>query len=288
MMPIIMRSGCFAALVTFVASLVPCRATDTSTLQSATPGQGPCLTIVGSVGPYTFLDVDGPNSGTNVATGTNLNGLSNRGVAVGFDIDNNGGFHNFFGDVFGTVTLLNINGSITAMAFGINRADDVVGTDGNGNAFFMRDATVQTFIPGGGSAATAFGINDNGNIVGQYTSGAQMPGFFLPSHEGDGFVKIEAPSGPDTVNAQGVSQKGEIVGFYLGTDGQDHGFMADVSQAKPANLPVLRSPIRPSLPSQANRAQRSSSRKSSASTKMRSRWAIMAIPLPANMDSSTT
>ena len=33
------------------------------------------------------------------------------------------------------------------MAFGISRADDVVGTDGNGNAFFMRDATVQTFIP---------------------------------------------------------------------------------------------------------------------------------------------
>lgn len=237
MMPIITRSGCFAALVwVFLASLVPCRATDTSTLQSATPGQGPCLTIVGSVGAYAFLDVDGPNSGTNAATGTNLNGLSNKGFAVGFDIDNNGGFHNFFGHVLGTVTLLNINGSITAMAFGINRADDVVGTDGIGNAFFMRDATVQTFIPGGGSAATAFGINDNGNIVGQYTSSGQMPGFFLASHEGNGFVRIDAPSGPDTVNAQGVSQKGKIVGFYVGTDGQDHGFMADLSQAKHGQL----------------------------------------------------
>jgi hypothetical protein len=42
MMPIITRSGCFAALVTvLVASLVPCRATDTSTLQSATPGPAP-------------------------------------------------------------------------------------------------------------------------------------------------------------------------------------------------------------------------------------------------------
>ena len=165
----ITRSGCFAALVTvFVVGLVPCRASDTATPQPATPAQGPHLTILGSVvgvGGYTFLDVDGPNSGTNAATGTNLNGLSNRGVAVGFDIDNNGQFHNFFGDVFGTFKLLNINGSTAAMAFGIDRADKVVGTDGNGHAFFMRDGKVQTFIPGGGSAATAFGINDNGNIV---------------------------------------------------------------------------------------------------------------------------
>jgi len=72
-----------------------------------------------------------------------------------------------------------------------------------------------------------------------------MPGFFLASHEGNSFVKIDALSGPDTVNAQGVSRKGEIVGFYVGTDGQDwhdldswrnHGFMAYVSQAKHGQL----------------------------------------------------
>jgi hypothetical protein len=233
MMSSITRSSCFAALVTvFVAGLVPCRASDTSTLQAATPAQGPHLTILGSVAGYTFLNVDGPNSGTNAGAGTNLNGLSNRGVAVGFDIDNNGGFHNFLGDVFGTTKLLNINGSTAAMAFGINRVDDVVGTDGNGNAFFLRGDKLQIFIPGGGSAATAFGINDNGNIVGQYTIGGQMPGFFLASREGNGFVRIDAPSGPDIVNAQGVSQKGEIVGFYVGTDGQDHGFIADLDRAR--------------------------------------------------------
>jgi len=217
----------------FVAGFVACRAT----AQTATPGQGPHLTILGtgSVGGYTFLNVDGPNAGTNAGAGTNLNGLSNRGVAVGFDIDNNGGVHNFVGDVFGTSAVLNISGSPAAMAFGINRADEVVGTDGNGNAFFLRRDKVHTFIPGGGSAATAFGINDNGNIVGQYTLNNQMPGFFLANHEG-GLVRIDAPSGPDIVNAQGVSQKGEVVGFYVGTDGQDHGFMADVYRGRHGQL----------------------------------------------------
>jgi hypothetical protein len=235
-MPIIMRSRCFATLVAMlVAGLVPCRARDTSTLQAAaTPGQEPRRTILGKVGSYTFLNVDGPESGTNAGAGTNLNGLSNCGDAVGFDIDNNGEFHNFFGHL--TVTPLNINGSTKAMASGINRAEEVVGTDGNGNAFFMRGDKLQTFMPGGGSAATAFGINDNGNIVGQYTITGQMPGFFLASHEGNRFVRIDAPSGPDIVNAQGVNQKGEIVGFYVGTDGQDHGFIAAVSQAKHGQL----------------------------------------------------
>jgi len=233
----IMRSGCFATLVTvLVAGVVPCRARDTSTLQAATAGQEPRLTILGNVGGYTFLNVDGPNSGTNAGAGTNLNGLSNGGVGVGFDIDNNGNFSNFLGRMLGNITPLNINGSQKANAFGINSAAAVVGSDGNGNAFFLKGATLQTFIPGGGSAATAFGINDKGNIVGQYTIGGEMPGFFLTSHESTSLIRIDAPSGPDTVNAQSANQRGEIVGFYLGTDGQDHGFMTNLSQAMNGKL----------------------------------------------------
>jgi len=163
---------------------------------------------------------------------------------VGFDIDNNGGFHNFFGDVFAPVTMLNINGSMAANAFGINRFDEVVGTDGNDNAFLLRGNRLQTFIPGGGTAAAAFGINDNGNIVGQFTMGAQMPGFFLArlgEHQGMGnmgnmgngfgFLQIDAPSGPDVVNAQSINLRGQVVGFYVGTDGQQHGLWANVFQA---------------------------------------------------------
>ena len=67
-----------------------------------------------------------------------MNGISNSGTAVGFDIDNNGSFHNFTVNPLKsrTVNDLNINGSTTAMAFGVNSSGTVVGTDGNGNAFY--------------------------------------------------------------------------------------------------------------------------------------------------------
>jgi hypothetical protein len=43
---------------------------------------------------------------------------------------------------------------------------------------------------------------------------------------------INAPSGPNTVNAQGINNLGLIVGFYVGTDGQQHGFVASEWSAR--------------------------------------------------------
>ena len=86
----------------------------------------PTVTVLGQVsaGGYTFTNFDGPTPGTNAGAGTNLNGISNAGTAVGFTIDNNGGFHNFTVNPLRSrqVRALNINGSTTAMAFGTNRA----------------------------------------------------------------------------------------------------------------------------------------------------------------------
>ena len=71
-----------------------------------------------------------------------MNGISNSGTSVGFAIDNNGNFHNFTVNPLKsrTATVLNINGSMTAMAFGVNSSGTVVGTDGNGNAFYLNQA----------------------------------------------------------------------------------------------------------------------------------------------------
>jgi len=105
-----------------------------------------------------------------------------------------------------------------------------VGSDGNGNAFYLSGGKVHTFIPLGGSAAMAFGINDLGTIVGQYTDGGKTPGFILPNPREA--IRIDAPSGPDIVNAQGINNQGLVVGFYVGTDGQDHGFIAHGRDAR--------------------------------------------------------
>jgi hypothetical protein len=179
---------------------------------------------------YTFTNFDGPGSGTAAGAGTNMNGIANNGAAVGFGIDNAGNLTNFVRNPNGTFTTLNINGSTSAMAFGINSAGDVVGTV-NGGAFFLPNGGSVQALTTLGPGASAFGINDTGNIVGQFNSSAVLPGYFLPNSSSVALVTINAPSGPNTVNAQGINNNGLIVGFYVGPDGQDHGFMALVSNA---------------------------------------------------------
>jgi len=186
---------------------------------------------------YNFTNFAGTGSGSNSGAGTNMNGIANNGAAVGFGISNAGAFTNFVRNPDGSFTTLNLNGTITAMAFGINSAGDVVGTDGNGNAVFLpHGGSANTLAVPGSTAATAFGINDNGNIVGQFTSATAMPGFFLSSSSGGSLTRIDAPSGADTVNAQGINNNGLIAGFYVGTDGQDHGFDAKIQNALGGSL----------------------------------------------------
>ena len=177
---------------------------------------------------YVFTNFDFPDAGNAAGAGTNANGISNNGTAVGFSIDNAGNFSNFVREPDGTVTP--VNAGTQGMAFAVNSTGSVVGTDGNA-VFVPKGGSPQTLTTPGVSA-TAFGINDKGNIVGQYTLASDTtPGFFLANHNGSGFVTINAPSGPNTVNAQGVNNHGQIVGFYVGNDGQDHGFMANSSAA---------------------------------------------------------
>jgi uncharacterized membrane protein len=200
--------------------------------------QGPAITFINQVpaGGFRFTNFDGPTPGTNAGAGTNMNGISNSGTSVGFTIDNGGNFHNFTVNPLksNSATLLNINGSTAAQAFGINNSGTVVGTDGNGNAFTLSRGKLKTFIPGGGKSAIAFGINDKGTIVGQYAISNTTPGFIKAN--GKPFVTINAPSGPNTVNAQGINNKGLVVGFYLGTDGQVHGFMANQGNTKSGTI----------------------------------------------------
>ena len=120
------------------------------------------------------------------------------------------------------------------MALGVNSAGTVVGTDGNGNAFTLSNGKVKTFIPPGGTSAIAFGINDKGTIVGQDVIGSETPGFIKVNSKT--YITINAPSGPNTVNAQSINNKGLVVGFYVGTDGQVHGFMASQGAAKNGTL----------------------------------------------------
>ena len=86
---------------------------------------------------YEFINFDGPVPSTTGGTGTNMNGISNTGTVVGFSTPDGATSTNFTANPLTSMVAntLNINGSTAAMAFGVNSAGTVVGTDGNGNAF---------------------------------------------------------------------------------------------------------------------------------------------------------
>ena len=97
-------------------------------------------------------------------------------------------------------------------------------------------------------SATAFGINDHGTIVGQYVTSTATPGFVHVN--GNSFITINAPSGPNIVNVQSINYHGLIFGFYVGTDGQQHGFMAhrkDAVNGVLTGTPIA-DPVIPAVP----------------------------------------
>ena len=203
-----------AAVLTLIAALIPL---------SARAGEiGKPVTK----GGFTFINFD-PSLGT-LGTGSNANGISNKGHAVVTVINSDGSFTNFIGTPNQT---LQLNLAPTALAFGANVNGAIVGTN-NGAAFYIPPRGTPQALSSPAGASSAFGINDKGQVVGQYTNASgQTPGFFL-SNMASKAITINASSGPNVVNAQGVNNFGLIVGFYVGTDGQDHGFMANLSNAK--------------------------------------------------------
>jgi uncharacterized membrane protein len=196
----------------------------------ASPCRAGGITFIGTPitsGGYTFTNFDFSPL-TPPATGSNANGISNNGMVVGTTVNAAGvptGV-NFSGNPL-AATLTQLNTGAGQTAFGINKNGDVVGGNGT-NAFFLPNGGSLQNLTTPTNAINAFGINDRGNIVGQFTSGGNTPGFILDSHNSTTFTTINQPTGvtSDVINAQGINNHGLVVGFYLGNDGQVHGFTA--------------------------------------------------------------
>lgn len=215
-MSIQFKSSRFAAVLMMAAALIPLRA------------------VAGEIGKpinakgFTFINFDSGLGTSTAGTGSNANGISDKGQLVVTLINADGTFTNFTGTP-GQTTPLNLG--TTAMAFGVNAINTIVGTQ-NGAAFFLPAKGSAQPLPSPAGATSAFGINDKGQIVGQYTNAqGQTPGFALVNMKSSA-TTINAPSGPNAVNAQGINNFGMVVGFYVGNDGQDHGFIANLSNTK--------------------------------------------------------
>jgi hypothetical protein len=204
-------------------------------------------------GGYTFTNFDfSPLTGT--STGSNANGISNTGQATGTTVDMMGAptFTNFVGNPLNNGQLTQLNTGAGQTAFGVNSAGNVVGGNGT-TAFYLPNGGALTALTAPATAINAFGINDKGNIVGQFTSGANTPGFVVTAFNSSTFTTINQPTGvtSDVINAQGINNNGLVIGFYMGNDGNVHGFKVSVPTiGSPASVTAtaINDPTIPTFP----------------------------------------
>jgi len=205
-----------------------------------------------------FRTIDFPG-----ASSTGATGINDRGQIVGSYMDRNSQLHGFLLDR-GNLSTIDLPGVSGTGVTGINDRGQIVGSymdsSGQFHGFFLtslcqkakdwkrkkkgdekvdldRDNFSTIDFPG--SLCTgATGINDQGQIVGYYVdNGGQFHGFFLEipiprdkekdeevDLDRDSFSTIDFPGALST-GAIGINDRGQIVGSYVDSSGQFHGFL---------------------------------------------------------------
>ena len=171
---------------------------------------------------------------------TQLLGVNDHDVAVGFEADSAGNAHGF------TYSLRTGQAAFTAVAGAASVTDAAVNDQGQVAGFFTapatttpapqttegfvttRHGTIVLAVPGAASTM-ALGLNNWGEVVGTYTVAADgataMHGFTWT--KGAGFVTgIDDPAGVGTTTVNGVNDRGDLVGFYVDGQGNTDGMLA--------------------------------------------------------------
>jgi len=188
------------------------------------PNKGYVITPNYSQGRYTNENIPGSMQ-------TQVTGINNSGVTVGFWVDGQGGNFGFV-DHNGHFTSVTDPNTTSTPRFnqllGINDHNIAVGfyNDANGKSHgYTYNVSTGSFhpvtLPVAADSITATGINNRGDISGFYTSNGATSGFLL-THAG--FRQLSFGSG-NTTQALGVNQADEVVGSYLDGTGATHGFI---------------------------------------------------------------
>ena len=189
-------------------------------------------TTASSSGTASIRTVDDPLAAGKVKT-TQILGINNAGVAVGFYNDAQGNPHAFkYNQQTRHFTVLAPPNADSAVATGINGNDEITGflTRGKTTAgFLITHARYSEFDVPGSTNTQAFGVNDMDEVVGSYVDAAGMTHGFA-RHESrprtPDFRTIDDPLGIGNTTINGVNDKGQIVGFYTNTAKNTIGFLA--------------------------------------------------------------
>jgi hypothetical protein len=170
---------------------------------------------------------------------TQVTGLNNRGVTVGFwssmnnasQVNDNHGFVDVNGH-FRTADLPSGEAAEPPVdqLLGVNDSDVAVGffTDAAGNnhgyEYNINSGRFSLVTQSGVASLTAAAINDRGDVAGFYTTaGGSTDGFLKAGHS---FTDLAVP-GASATQALGVNSRDEVVGVYMtgsGDGAQMHGF----------------------------------------------------------------
>jgi len=183
-----------------------------------------------SGGEFTAIDFPG-------ATLTTAFGINPRGDIVGQYRSADAKLHGYLLSG-GEFTTIDFPGATGTAAWKINPAGDIAGrytsTDGKSHVFLLSNGEFTSIdFPGAFDTAPAaipfVGINAPGDIVSSYCDGApctpasngKVHGFLLTEGE---FTSIDFP-GAFLTAASGINNRGDIVGVYVDTNRQGHGFL---------------------------------------------------------------
>src|SRR5260221_2683867 len=134
-----------------------------------------------------------------------------------------------------TFTAIDFPGSVSTLAWGINRSGDIAGLYTSADKAthgFLKSRYKFISIDFDGPAFTeAFGISPQGDVIGDYaatlTGSGPRHGFVL-SREGT-FTTIDYP-GATSTSGRGMNSRGDILGFYTFADNVTHNFLMSGSQ----------------------------------------------------------
>lgn len=185
----------------------------------------------------TFTSVTDPNVGS-APTTTQLLGVNDSNVAVGFYVDGGGNaqafLYNIGSTTFTAITLPIADDATMTTATGINNSGEISGFFVNGNTgntegFIDNGGTFTVFEVPGSTNTMFLGINNNGQVVGVYQDGSGFNNGLVYSIGGGTYQTVDDPNavpanGGTVIN--GLNDNGQLVGFYGDASGNTIGLLA--------------------------------------------------------------
>ncbi|MBV9250382.1 MAG: hypothetical protein JO227_14200 [Acetobacteraceae bacterium] len=171
---------------------------------------------------------------------TQVTGLNNRDLTVGFWADANGDNFGFVENDGRFVNVVDPNAPKPAAGtpsveqlLGVNDHDKAVGfyTDASGNnhgfTYDIKSGSFDAVNVAGFTSVTATAINNEGDVAGFVQNGATTEGFVLDKGH---VTLLMGPQGASNVQALGINNEHEVVGSFVGADGNTHGFLYDMEK----------------------------------------------------------